>query len=463
MCVQKLSALVVLSISLLFIAACRESPKPNQTAENVQNGPALQPVNQTQAANSANANQTLTVAQETPLQEVVPWEPGSEEEATAVAETQSLPANSNAGLNILAIGSDGCQRISDLAAQYSETETAVTCREDINGYSDFSYRIGTADADLIVLPTSWWQQAAYDNSVQDLTHFLQAYSHLESIPPAFLPSLEFPEGAGQLYGVPLQPDVHMLVLRQDLLAEAGLTNPASWQELLTQVQTLQAKGQPGFVSAWCENPACTENITAVWQEISWSVGGTLWDAPNKQAVGVLNSVENQTALALLNSLQGSSPNTANFTMADAVNALCEGSASVGLVWVSNGRALADPACAQAGNLSFVPLPGSDLVLGGSTVGVTPTAVHQEEALNFINWLMSADSQQALNSAAQNEVLSESLGKIRTSKIPPEYQSALNTQIPVLRQAILGQLTAQEALDTMAAHQQNVLDNLYIDG
>lgn len=463
MCVRKSIICTLIVIGLFFSTACNQSPQPSQTEENAQNGPALQPAGQSDPhSNSSASNQTLTVAQATAVKDVVTWQPGTGEGETAVTEAQSGLANNQAGLNIIAVGQKECLAITEITAVYTEVETAVACHEDMNSFDDFNYRIGTGGADLIVLPTGWFNQAAYNNAVFDLTHFLQAYGHIEKLPPAFISSLEYPAGAGQIYAAPLQPDNHMLVLRQDLFADAGLTAAASWQDLVIQVETLHAKGEPGFATAWCEDPACSENITAVWQEIIWSLGGTLWDEENNQAAGVLNSAENQTAVSLLNRLQQTNPDSASYTMADTLAALCNGSASVGLVWASDRAALSNAACAQADNLTAVSLPGTALVLGGSAVGVNPTAVHQEEALNFINWLMSADGQQ-VTADKQPADIGANLENVRASAVLPEYQQALNTQIPLLRQAILGQLTAQEALDTIADHQQNVLDNLYLDG
>jgi multiple sugar transport system substrate-binding protein len=69
----------------------------------------------------------------------------------------------------------------------------------------------------------------------------------------------------------------------------------------------------------------------------------------------------------------------------------------------------------------------------------------------------------LNAAPYNPVFGESYLLVQDFWNLPEYAALLEPQMNYLNLAISGQMDAQEALDEIAAEQQEIIDEAYPDG
>jgi multiple sugar transport system substrate-binding protein len=123
-----------------------------------------------------------------------------------------------------------------------------------------------------------------------------------------------------------------------------------------------------------------------------------------------------------------------------------------------------------------------LQLGGMGIAVSAYTEHQQEALDFLEWLMSYDTQimwvqkggysayqsvlasdEFLNAAPWNALFGESYLLVRDFWNLPEYNEMQIIQGEKMNLAIAGEISAKEALDAVAAEHQRILDEAYPEG
>jgi len=100
-----------------------------------------------------------------------------------------------------------------------------------------------------------------------------------------------------IYAVPSYVDEGFLYYRKDLLAQAGLKPPATWEELVEDSQILRSKGLP-YQFVWQGDDY--EGLTCVWLEMLADAFGGL--PPNGMAPDVLASPQAVRALTFLREL-----------------------------------------------------------------------------------------------------------------------------------------------------------------
>lgn len=197
-----------------------------------------------------------------------------------------------------------------------------------------------------------------------------------------------------VYGVPLFTDVSMLYYRKDLLAEAGLPVPTTWEQLVHDSQRLRAMG---LASQFVWQGDDYEGLICNWLEYLSDAGGaTLRIAPDTTDVvaGDLDSPQALRALTFMRQLisSGTSPAAVTTYMeAAAVDTFTSGGAAFLRDWSSG---YLDATTNQpAGNVGVAPLPTFDgtsgpgySTLGGWDLYVNPHSAHVQAALTFAQWI-----------------------------------------------------------------------------
>jgi multiple sugar transport system substrate-binding protein len=326
----------------------------------------------------------------------------------------------------------------------------------------------------------------------EFTDFMAENIEVADYVPAALSAYgEYPPGSQRYYGVAIEGDTQMLVYRKDLFEQAGFAPPTTWTELLEQAQYFKETADDGvdngYATFWCGAVACYDQMATVWNQMAWSFGGQLWDSETYQIEGVLNSAENVAALEFAQELFQTGPEgAANFTFDETVGAICSGSIAMTTIWFGFGPAFLDSSsCAQADNLAFGMVPGEVehiISLGGMGISVSSYTQNPEAALDYVAWVQSEETQlewaklggfsarksilasdDFLNAAPYNPVFGESYLLVQDFWNLPEYAALLEPQMSYLNLAISGQMDAQEALDEIAAEQQEIIDEAYPDG
>jgi multiple sugar transport system substrate-binding protein len=106
---------------------------------------------------------------------------------------------------------------------------------------------------------------------------------------------------GHVYAAPFFVDEGFLYYRKDLLSQAGLPPPVTWQQLERDAAVLKARGLP-YQFAWQGDDF--EGLTAVWTEMLADASGGLGSRPATaaQTAAALDSPQALKALQLMRSL-----------------------------------------------------------------------------------------------------------------------------------------------------------------
>lgn len=384
-----------------------------------------------------------------------------------------------------------CHALGELAATYPDADVSSTCipiaqwHDQI--FTDFAAQGGP---DLTVLDSQFIGEAVVGGHILELTDWMKENLEMDDYVPAALTYYgEYPLGSGRYYGVPAMADTQVLVYQKDVFEEAGFEPAKTWSELLEQAQFLKESDliQDGFTWFWCGTPACYDQLAVAVNEILWSWGGELWDPETYTVEGVLNSPENVAGLEFAHELYLTGPEGAgNFTYSEVVDGICNGTAAMTSIWVGFAPSLVNPeTCPRAENLGFAVPPGEVehyVSLGGQPISVSAYSKNPEAALEFLAWFQSYDiqiewvkllgysarisvleSEEFLNAAPYNPVFAESYKLVKDFWNLPEYSKMLEIQSEYMNLAVIGEMSAQEALDTIAAEQQEILDEAYPEG
>lgn len=246
---------------------------------------------------------------------------------------------------------------------------------------------------------------------------------------------------GGIYAVPYFIDKGLLYYRKDLLAEARLPVPTTWEQLIQDAQTLKADGLP-YQYAWQGNDY--EGLTCDWMEV-------LADALGGVPVGgdiaaELASPAAVKALDLLRTLinDGVSPSDSNALEESDGDALFDGGKAAFLRdWDSSyaNAMSATSAVANPADVGVAPLPDFQgrqgpgwSALGGWNLFVNPHTANLKADLTFVTWIAGPQAQRILAT--------------QFSQIPSNYSVAADPSVlaasPVLTAAVRTRLVTRPA-------------------
>ncbi|MGF1623296.1 MAG: ABC transporter substrate-binding protein [Alphaproteobacteria bacterium] len=349
---------------------------------------------------------------------------------------------------------------------------------------------------------------------------VSAYSTYPHQTPDQVRSKPYPDPEAQYYGFPQFPDTYITFYRTDLFCdegesaafeeEYGYKLPCTYEDWADVDWDMYADIGEFFQRAAGEELAgevLTEDFAGIGYQAGkgydfssmavnafiWQYGADIWDEtqqPCGQAEGVVNSELAVEALEHYLDLLQYMPAAVSTGQMDifVLNDLyAQGKVASAINWVGLGAPVMDPATSQVSEVSgFAMTPGLRLDdgtidrtgnIGGQPFVVTTWSsdVEIEEAVHFIKWWLSDDVQWAFTGAGgQSGRMSimerdgyNDLGPFNRAHVEmmewqrdvwhiPEFFELLTYQQDQFDRAITGQIGAQEALDLIAAHQQQVL-------
>jgi multiple sugar transport system substrate-binding protein len=224
-------------------------------------------------------------------------------------------------------------------------------------------------------------------------------SHLPELGEDFLPSgLDVFSYQDQCLGVPIWTSIGGLFCRMDLLREAGLPEPRTYDELAEHAKAIVADnpGLAGFV--WPGGKG--EDLIQTWAEMFRGFGGQYFDEDGNCAV---NSAEGVRALQFMTQLlrDGVTPRDALAWNSEQARASFANGKAVflrhnhdPLMWLN------EPSRSQIqGRWSFVPNPAQESglstgITGGYALALNPFSDAREAALQVIRVVASRPVQKA---------------------------------------------------------------------
>jgi multiple sugar transport system substrate-binding protein len=289
------------------------------------------------------------------------------------------------------------------------------------------------------------------------------------------------------YGLPLLGDTWSMIWRKDLM---GDTPPATWDDMIKAAKKCQ-QDNPGMSGLAFHQAGTSDAAAVTYNTINALYGGELWDPNNRKIDGVINNAAGKKAMhVLVDEMVPLTPKGSSNWFIDEVNAaISQGKVCVGFNWIAAMGGLLDPKSSKLGKtkdeilkkLGFAALPKQDtdrVPLGGMGLHISKyiPADHQAEALNFIKWFQTADTQKKwaqlggvparndvlqspefLDAMPYNHVFTESVPRLKDFWNLPEYAKLLNVHSTEVNAAISGTEQPDAALDKLAKDEQAILD------
>jgi len=428
----------------------------------------------------------LAAAQCAPVQPPAPAqeEPAAEEPAAEepAAEAPAAAEKPYAGTELV-LASMTDQYVAafrELIPKFEE-ETGIKVTLDELGYVDLYQKLtadfvgNTANYDLMTVDIVWSGEYAANGYTLPLDEFMErdkAELQLDDIMPV---AWTLGEWEGKHWAYPLAGYANVLNYRKDVLAEAGIEPPKTQQELLEAAQKLTdpEKEFYGIALLGAKGSAVAQDYMAWVQQH----GGTILDENGKPA---LNTPENVKILEFFGSLfEYAPPGATDYWWDQRETAFRNGSVAMMEGWSIARAGYENPEISTiVGKVDVAAAPVSEGMepkygFGGWGIGINAdsTPQEQEAAWEFIKWLSSPEIQKEWirNDGAPIRrstltdpelvkeypwfpLMLESFEKGDGDYRPriPEYsiiQDALGTAV---NGYLVGELTAQEALDQAQA-------------
>jgi multiple sugar transport system substrate-binding protein len=283
---------------------------------------------------------------------------------------------------------------------------------------------------------------------------------------------------GKLMAYTVLGNVQLLYYRGDLLKQAGIAPPATWNDVLAACTKLaKPPATYGFVARGEKG----NGIRYDWQSVMLAEGAQVVKNPEAGDYTVtINSPQAKAALDLYIELlkRCGPPNFGSLGQGDVIQLLATGKAPLGDVVTAAFASFEDPnKSAVVGKLETAPLPSGAGGARGAVIGnwnaVVPKNApdaQKKAALAFSRWFLTYDAQRAFAEAGgipnRSDVYTSDLAKNPKYRWMPAYletqqfarqelgyaEGAQVEQILGLRlnQALIGELSSGKALNSAAA-------------
>ncbi|GAX39654.1 putative bacterial extracellular solute-binding protein [Tolypothrix sp. NIES-4075] len=239
---------------------------------------------------------------------------------------------------------------------------------------DWSSR--TPKYDMAVILSKWLIDFINTNDLEDLTNRVQSDFALQwqDIAPIFRDvSASYKQ---RIYAIPLDGDFHMVYYRSDLLKNAGLTPPTTWDDYLAIAKQFHGKdlnndGKPDYGSCMAKGRRfggylLFTSIASSFLQSQGTTQGGFFDLETMKPL-----VENPAFAKALNiykkTMQYGPPNEANLGIFEERRLFTSGRCALTLEWGDIGTLAINPATSKViDKVGAVVTPGSTQVLDRKT-------------------------------------------------------------------------------------------------
>jgi multiple sugar transport system substrate-binding protein len=424
---------------------------------------------------------------------------GGNTTATTTGGT-TAPSNTGGGGGKLVIAWaewEPAKQLETLTKDFTK-ETGVEVEVQQIPWSDFENKIKLAwsgqDAtyDLIIGDSQWLGKGATESHYVELTDWAKDNIPVSDIAPAALKSYgEYPVGSNKLYAIPCMSDATVFAYRKDLFEDAAnkaafktkykrdLATPKTWDEFkdVAEFFTMPDKKLYGAALYYSKE---YDGATMGFDQILWSYGGKLSDG--KKVEGVINSPEAVKALQFYVDLKKfTPPGSENYYFSECLRDFQEGKVAMTQNWFAFLPDLTNKDKNKfADKTGYFMVPkgpsGQYISLGGQGMSLSAYSKNQDNAKKFMAWFSKEDNQKKwvalggltanskvaktdafLKATPYNAVFAESVPFLKDFYNTPDYSELLSVSQTELNEAIAGQKTPKEALDTLAKEQQGIVD------
>jgi multiple sugar transport system substrate-binding protein len=253
-----------------------------------------------------------------------------------------------------------------------------------------AFLLGESPYDLVNMDVVWTPKFAAAGWLMDLSDRVTSQD-LSRFSPV---DVEGSRYDGKLYRLPMRSDVGLLYYRKDLLDEAGLQPPETFDDLMKASKTLQQQGKVPWGYVWQGRQY--EGAVAMFVEVLKGFGG-YWINPKTEEIG-LDQPEAVQAINFLKSTmsEGVSPPGVTTYVEEDTRRFFQGGQAAFLrswpyVWTL-ANAEDSKLKGKVGIQPMVHAPGqeSGACLGGWGLGISKSTAHAQEAWKAVQFFSSVE-------------------------------------------------------------------------
>lgn len=379
-----------------------------------------------------------------------------------------------------------------------EDETGNSVDLDVNPFAGSlekqrnSVRASSGLYDILIMNSGWYAEMYHGGFVEAITDIdpdfqldPQIFDHDNTIYFDEATKTSSPE-TGKLMSMPVNPNIPLLIYREDLYEEHGLSVPETFEELYENARVLHNPPEIyGIVQRGARGP---HSVAYDWYPYLYGFGGSIFqDQENNDFTVTINSPEGKEALDFYIKLaeEVGHPNTASQDQSLVIQAMATGRAAHIITVIAAWPQFEDPARSAVVdklNLALPPhAPGHQSApgLGHWLAGISKNVPEERQraAVAFFEWFQTPHAQTeyakcggAPVSAAAYET---ELADERENRWMAPMQAGLPLAVNIytfpeaaeviaileleLNRAIAGEISTTEALNTMADQIHQVMD------
>lgn len=342
-----------------------------------------------------------------------------------------------------------------------------------------AFLLGESPYDIINMDIVWVPKFAAAGWVSDLT---------DRIPPEQLSkfiqgNVEGGRYRGKLYRIPHASDAGMLYYRKDILEQAKIPAPKTFEEMVKISQNLQKQGKATWGYLWQGKQY--EGVSAMFVEVLSGFGG-FWANPQTFEVGLDKPEAIKAVEFLKNTIASgiSPPGVTTYGEEETRLLFQNGQALFLRNWPYVWKLANAEGSNVRGKIAIEPMLSSIGQTGGSCLGgwgwgIAKTSKHPEQAWKAIQYLTSEETQRKFilqtglvpsykSLFTNKEIVAKyphypQLLKVveRSSLRPPlaQYAQASDILQRYLSSAFTGRMSAEQAMKAAASETRNLLGSL----
>ncbi|MEG3987768.1 ABC transporter substrate-binding protein [Microcoleus sp. S28C3] len=342
-----------------------------------------------------------------------------------------------------------------------------------------AFLLGESPYDIINMDIVWVPKFAAAGWVSDLT---------DRIPPEQLSkfiqgNVEGGRYRGKLYRIPHASDAGMLYYRKDILEQAKIPAPKTFEEMVKISQNLQKQGKATWGYLWQGKQY--EGVSAMFVEVLSGFGG-FWANPQTFEVGLDKPEAIKAVEFLKNTIASgiSPPGVTTYGEEETRLLFQNGKALFLRNWPYVWKLANAEGSNIRGKIAIEPMLSSIGQTGGSCLGgwgwgIAKTSKHPEQAWKAIQYLTSEETQRKFiletglvpsykSLFTNKEIVAKyphyrQLLKVveRSALRPPlaQYAQASDILQRYLSSAFTGRMSAEQAMKAAASETRNLLGSL----